>query len=236
MSSKLALTYCPTSLGVRRRGAGRHWPSGPGSGADGPICSTRLLPGALAARGDGAWGGICFLGQSQRRRLDEGLCWMSALSRHGSSSPRTAMGGGDAPAPLPWLHTQSPGSWTGHPVHQHPDRDVPWGQRPCYAACSGGSPPECCCGDMGDGAATRSLHSPMCQQHPGNVANLQDMSLWIRGSCATPAALLPPTLGRGTQHRPPAQSTQSVSAPIGRALETSLRANPGHHTEDPVQE
>lgn len=91
-SSELALTYCPTSLGVRRRGAGRHWPSGPGSGADGPICSTRLLPGALAARGDGAWGTICFLGQSQLRRRDEGLCWMSAPGQQGSFLPQSALG------------------------------------------------------------------------------------------------------------------------------------------------
>lgn len=48
---------------------------------------------------------------------------------------------------------------------------------------------------------TRSLHSPVCQQHSGDMADSEDMSLLIRWSCAAPAALLRPPLGRGTQHR-----------------------------------
>lgn len=65
VTSEPALTYCPTSWGVRRRRAGDAAPR-PRLGAAGPICSTQLLPGALAAPGDGAWGGAGFLGQSQR--------------------------------------------------------------------------------------------------------------------------------------------------------------------------
>lgn len=64
VSSSLALTYCPTSRVCAGAVLGCAAPR-PGLGADGPICSIRLLPGALAAPGDGAWGGICFLGQSQ---------------------------------------------------------------------------------------------------------------------------------------------------------------------------
>lgn len=84
-----ALTYCPTRLGARRRRAWRSCPGSPGPGAAGPICSARLLPGALAARGDAARGSAGFLGQAAEeagRGLRGG--WARAAPRSGSAPRR----------------------------------------------------------------------------------------------------------------------------------------------------
>lgn len=70
----VALTHCPTSPRVRRRIAA---PQQQGPGGWRP--HLQLLPGALAARGDAAWGGVCFLGQRQQRTMDVGLWGCSVL-------------------------------------------------------------------------------------------------------------------------------------------------------------
>lgn len=61
LSPGRAVSHCPTKLRARAWGS---CPRSPGPGAAGPICSARLLPGALAARGDAARGTAGFLGQA----------------------------------------------------------------------------------------------------------------------------------------------------------------------------